>query len=193
TLARLESGLQTVVPTTLELFADADFDPIPAFAAADPMVRRPVGERFATWLANHAPPSVVALATYEAALRHVRADPLTALGEAGTGVVKADGIVVIRAGFDVVAFAEAVEQGAIEARSSEDALRIDEPASTGDAVVITRDRAGQLVIVVVPDEVAACLEDDPADLSDDDRTELFDLEIVRRAAWDLSGSTNELR
>ncbi len=193
TLDRLDSGLRTVVPVTLELFDDAGIDPVPAFAAVDEAVRRPLGERFAAWLEEDAPSAVTALARYEAALRHVTSDPLTGLGAVGEGVERASGLTVIRAGFDVVAFAEAVEEGTVEARATDEGLSVGAPEPSGDAVLVARDRSGNLVIALVPDDVAAAIEEDPSRLPDDDLAELLDLQILRRTRFGLSRRANELR
>ncbi|MEN0066622.1 MAG: hypothetical protein AAGA48_31100 [Myxococcota bacterium] len=183
TVGRIEAGLRTVVPCTLDLYEDAAVDPLPDYVASDPWVRRPVGERFAGWLSEHAPAAVGTLAFYEAALRHVKPDPFTALGPDGEGLVLAGGVRILRSGFDVIAFAEAVEAGEVIATADRGQLTLEAPEDEGEAVIVARDRAGSLVLALVSDEVAAALETDPSTLPDDEIDELLDLQVVRRRQW----------
>ena len=67
-VAQVEDGLRTVVPLALELAEDADVDVVAPFVEADAHVRRPLGQRFADWLAV-AHPEVAPLARFEAALQ----------------------------------------------------------------------------------------------------------------------------
>lgn len=188
-LARLDAGLRSATPVTLELFDDAGLDPVGDFAHADPRVRRPLAERFADWLADAHPGSVAALARYEAAIRHVMADPLAALGPDGEGLGCAQGVVVIRAGFDVVAFAEAVDAGEVVVSVTDGVLSAPplpgEADELADALIVARDPGGALVLALVPDDLAVAMLDAPETLSDDDRDELLDLGVLRRQRWNL--------
>lgn len=113
--AQIADGLATVVPVTLDAARDAGLDPVAdlaaPFVAADRLVRRPLGHRFADWLAVAHPGPIADLARYEAALRSARGEPAAVALGAGVGSRLADGFEVHRFAVDVVALADAVEAG----------------------------------------------------------------------------------
>ncbi len=110
-LGGLHEGLCTVCPLVMDLFDDAGMDPVPAFAAADHPVRRPLGDRFAAWLAGAHGPRVAALARFEVALRYAGRDPLSPILGAGEGMRDGRGARRLVERVDPVALSEAVASG----------------------------------------------------------------------------------
>ncbi|MCB9676992.1 MAG: hypothetical protein H6737_17885 [Alphaproteobacteria bacterium] len=150
--AQLEEGLQSVVPLSLELGADVGIDLVAPFAAADPAERRPLGDRFADWLAEQHP-GLEPLARLETALRSVRADLLgVSLGEEGAEPVLCDGARVLLAPTDLLALSEAVDAGTVSGALEDGRVVVPfEPMPW--AMVIGRDGAGELVMVELdPDD-----------------------------------------
>lgn len=187
---RLEEGLQSVVPGTLELCADAGLDPVPAFVAADVPERVPLGERFARWAAGAIPGPAAELARYEAALCSVRAEPQAlVLGPGGEGCRLIEGARLLRFPFDPVAFAAAVESGAIEGRPAESGagpgVGVDTAPGEPTALIVARDRSGELVLVDVTLEDADQIEHDPGELAPEVRDALVGLGLLVPQRWGL--------
>lgn len=148
-------GLGTVVPVALAAAEDAGVDVVGRFAEADlrGRARRPLGARFARWIAEAWPGSVADLARYEAALRTARGEPeLAALGADGVDELRlAEGVEVHRFGFDVVRAAEQVDSGEVSGRHDGGRLALDPaPVPREVGLAIGRDAAGELVIAEIP-------------------------------------------
>lgn len=102
---QIADGLATVCPGTLALLGDAAPDTIARFVATDPLVRVPLGRRFAAWLAEGDNPDAAELAALEAAVVHAPPmDPAVATLRAGptpTGPVRrAPGVALLRSSRD---------------------------------------------------------------------------------------------
>jgi hypothetical protein len=102
---QIGEGLATVCPCALSLLPDPTRT-IDAFTAADPWVRQPLGERFATWLAGALPGDDPAeLAALEAAVTHAppmdgRVAAERGSGDPGGELRLAPGVRVLRASRD---------------------------------------------------------------------------------------------
>lgn len=149
---QLDEGLRSVVPVTMQLAEDAEVDLAEALAGDDPPARRALGLRLADWLMRQEEHVLAGLARYEAALRVARGDAAAGILGEGEGRRWAEGVVHWHGSFDPVAFAEAVEGGAVEAAPRDAGLGIgfEAPPEVPTRLAIGRDAAGDLVMAVVP-------------------------------------------
>jgi hypothetical protein len=150
---QLDEGLRSVVPVTMELADDAEVDLAAAFAEHDAPRRQALGQRFAAWLVGQGAEVLGGLAAYEAALRVARGDAQARVLGEGEGRRWADGVVHWQGPFDPVAFAEAVEEGSVEAWHDAEAplgIGLSVPDEEATRLVVGRDGAGELVIAAVP-------------------------------------------
>ena len=193
-VARVADGLATVVPLTLELFDDAGLDPVPAFVADDVPVRRPLGDRFAAWLAALQPGPAAELARYEALLRGGTPDGESrALGlegaEAPEGAESAalrlvPGAKVAELAFDPVPFAEAVEAGEVEGRAENGQLVVEAPDPAPTTLVCAIDAQGELILVDLPGGSAPALRE-PERLPEEVRASLVELGLLVPTGWPI--------
>ncbi len=187
-LHQVHAGLQTAAPLTLELFEDVDVDPVPAFASDDALVRRPLGDRFADWVADHHP-GVADLTRYEAALRHGSAGGYSAVLGEGTGPLGWEvGVRVLHAQTDPVALFEAVTDGAIQGGLVDGALILQTPEgqrleSSPTVLAIRRSADGNVAIVEVDKPTDECLRS--GNIVEDEETleALRSLGMVAPSAW----------
>lgn len=190
--AQIRDGLQTVCPLVLELGDEADLDLPAAFVRADAPERTPLGDRFAAWLAREQPGPVVELATYEAALRLAGGDPLAgSLGQEGAvGPWRcARGARAMVFERDPTVLAERVDAGEVRGLTREGRLVLDGPVPEPDptGLVVSRDGAGEVVVVEVPAEAAAALASggEPA-LEPEERALLVELGLLVPTAWSFA-------
>ncbi len=165
---QVRAGLETVTPLVLALASDTDLDLVPAFVAADPWVRRPLGLRFADWLAAHHPGPVADLGRFEASLRAVQGEPEAfVLGSGGEGVRWLEGSVRLAFSADVPAFAERVEAGDVSGVVVDGALTTSVPPGGSPVnVVLARDPEGELVYADLPTGLPSGWEQDAAALGE---------------------------
>lgn len=179
-IEQVEEGLGTVVPMTMQLAEDAELDLVEPFVLDDAAARVPLGLRFASWLGAHAAPHVVALARYEALLRSAGGEAdLVALG-VGTGLRWAEGVHRWSGPFDPIAWAEAIDAGEVEGRSTDGLLDADRPEDADTGLAMGRGEDGELVLVALPVKVVDLAASElPAEV----QAELGDLGLVRPERW----------
>ncbi len=183
----VREGLATVVPLTLDLARDAGADVVPAFVAADPWARRPLGLRFADWMAAAHPGPAAELARFEASLRAAGGEASAAvLGPAGEGLRWVEGSLRLAFAADVPAFAERVESGDVSGRWVDGHLTTTSPPGGEPTnVVLARDPAGELVYVDLPEDLPAGWADDAAVVADLG-PELLEAGVAARVSWSLA-------
>lgn len=173
---QLDAGLRAACPLVMELFDDAGHDPVPAFAAADPAVREPIGDRFAAWLAAGGSEMAATLAAFEASLRYAASDPLVGVLGAGEGLRSGVGVRALSARWDPVEISDRAESGELTGRWAEGRLHVE--VADGDPVterptrlLVARDAAGEVAVV----------DEDPADPTPLDT--LVELRVVGFDRW----------
>lgn len=173
----VRAGLESVAPLVCELADDAGigFDFVP------PPERRPLGDRFADWLAT-AHPALEPLARLETGMRSVRMDPwVVSLGTVGEGVELSPEVRLIRAPYDLTAVSEAADSGALAGRAEGGSVVLDPPPEPRDTLLaITRAGNGELVMAELPPGLALSK---PETLNDEEVTALLDLGVLRRRRW----------
>lgn len=157
----VREGLATVTPLTAELVEEAALPWFEAFVDEDPPARRPLGDRFADWLASRQP-ALAELARFESALRHAGGDPEAgSLGMEGEGPRRlARGVRVLLAERDPALLAERVDSGAVWARAEGDALVLDGelPPNDPTGLLVGRDGEGEVLVVECDVTTARILE-----------------------------------
>ncbi len=112
-VASLIDGVRSALPLSSDLLNDRLLSAVAAFAQADSPSRDPLGLRFSAFLKDH--PLVEDLAKYEGALAHLGSGDENAAALGGESRDSkwrlADGLLIGKYRYDVVAAAEAVDQG----------------------------------------------------------------------------------
>lgn len=195
-VANIAAGLRSICPGALEALGESTEAIIEAFTEADPVVRRPLGQRFADFLAANDGGPVADLARFEAT---VAAPPKRDLALASLPREEAaderwhvdESMTILRTEVNVVAFAEAVSGGTFE-----------EPAPQPGAVVVGRGTSGDVVIGEIPRPWADLLSPsrlealgegpwsaDTLALPPEAVEGLSALGVLRPAAWSLGSLT----
>ncbi len=190
-VAQVREGLATVCPLVLELEADSGAELVERFVAEDVWARVPLGDRFATWLGGVAPGPLAELARFEESLRSAAGEPeVEVLGPVGEGSRWVEGARRLRFSADIPAFAEAVERGEVSARASGGGVPVpDAPQGPPVALVIGRDRLGELVIADVPADLPEGWVADPTLLGELE-AELRELGLVAPERWSEGPDTS---
>lgn len=186
-VAQVAAGLETVAPLSLALGRDAGLDLAAAFTPEDPWIRRPLGLRFADWMAARHPGPAADLARFEAALRAAGGEAAAAvLGPEGEGARWVEGSIRLAFAADVPAFAERVESGEVSGRRGRGGrlTTTEDPTGPPVRVVLARDADGELLYADLPAAVPTGWEDD-AELLGDLVPELLAAGVAarRRHAW----------
>ena len=150
---QITSGIRSGLPATTVFLGDDLAMTVGQFSKEDPTVRLPLGRRFSDWLGRAQHPATP-LAGYEAALAHAPAPDLEALTLAPDrlgleGVDSAslsDCAILVRAPWDVVGYASAVDAG-----------RKPRMKPSATSVVVTRAADGDVLVVPVSEDDAAAL------------------------------------
>ncbi|MCB9684675.1 MAG: hypothetical protein H6735_06550 [Alphaproteobacteria bacterium] len=164
---QVREGLGTVCPLLCELEQDAGSTLCERFVAEDRWERVPLGDRFASWLERANPGPAAWLARFEASLRTAGGEPeVEVLAEAEAGARWVEGTRRLRFPADVPAWAEAVERGEVVPEADDGALVLPTPGGSPTALVIGRDRTGELVIADVPADLPERWVDDASVLGE---------------------------
>ncbi|MCA9490754.1 MAG: hypothetical protein KC621_12580, partial [Myxococcales bacterium] len=164
---QVHEGLRTVCPLLCELEEDAGSSLIERFVEEDRWERVPLGDRFAAWLERAYPGPAAWLARFEASLRTAGGEPeVEVLAEGEVGSRWVEGTRRLRFPADVPTWAEAIERGEVTPEARDGALVLPAPGGPPTALVVGRDRVGELVIADVPAELPEAWVDDARLLGD---------------------------
>jgi hypothetical protein len=186
----LAAGLASCMPLTTAALEGRVHGLIGRFAEPSPWRRAHIADRFVSFLAERASPALCDLARWEAALARLPPGPPQHLaGPAVAGHRLGDHVAVLRFDHDVLAIAEGVESGELDV---DDALGLVShrghpilPAPT--ALLLSRDRAGEIVILDVDPDTADRLTARPEPVEDhvdaDELLAMAETDMLVPLAW----------
>lgn len=190
----IREGLSTVTPLALELVEESGLPWLGAFVAEDPPSRRPLGDRFADWLAPRQP-LLADLARFEAALRHAGGDGVAgSLGPEGEGPWRlARGVRVLVSLHDPSLLAERVDVGEVWACADGEALVLqgEVPPEDPTGLLVARDARGDALVLECAVETAEALaRGDEPELDAEERRILKASGVLVPSRWPLCRAIN---
>lgn len=193
-VAQVREGLATVTPLALELVEESGAPWLAAFVSEDPPARRPLGDRFADWLAARQP-AIAELARFESALRHAGGDGVAgSLGPDGGGPWRlARGVRVLVCNRDPTVLAERVDVGEVWACVDGEAvvLQGDVPPVDPLGLLVARDAHGEvLVLECSPEAAEAWAAGEEPELDEEERQLLRSSGVLVPSSWPMCRAIN---
>lgn len=191
-IEQVTEGLAQLTPLSVELAKQMGLRLGDSFTAADLPARQPLAERLASWLGQEHPGPLAELAQFEHALAAARCDGLArALGQehaADHALRLADGFRLLMLDHDVVALAEAVEDGKLNIqRGNDGSPQLKDPPPRNCALVIGRNPADEVVLVEIPWQDGQALRDGRlGELGNEARATLLQVAALVPTQWTLS-------